>query len=137
MIISSGAITANFRQNIIPLNITILAENAGMESYRTYVIDESDGINLQACFLFHWYSIRDNGQVNHNEDFEECFSENERFMLSFSYDDGRGNSEEIYIQKNLSFTLSKDGKVIYSGNTEPENGSIHNGYQIHINYQNL
>lgn len=103
----------------------------------TYQIDQSTGVSLQYCSLFYWYEVRDNGQVIHNEEFEECFSENERFVYSRSYDDERGNYMNLYIKEDLSFVLAKDGKEIYSGKSEPENGSIHNGYQIYINHQNL
>lgn len=52
------------------------------------------------------------------------------------YNDGTGNEIDFHIVETTSFTLQKDGKVIYSGKAEPEDGSVHNGYQIYIKRKN-
>ena len=95
-------------------------------------MDESLGMDLNVCFLFYWYEVRDNGQVIHNEEFEECHKGNDEFWSYQFYDDGYGNIIDYHIIKTVSFQLTKGGEVIYSGTEEPESGSIHNGYQIYI-----
>ena len=71
---------------------------------------------------------RDDGSKDKDISYKTYY-ENQRFNYYHFYDDGYGNWEEDDAQL-ISFTITDNGKTIYSGSEEPQDGTISNGYRF-------
>ena len=131
--ISSGTITANFKPTYKEVVLQIIVENEGnggsSDTYLTYILSPSS-LSLQAKFKVVSEMGRDDGSKDKDISYKTYY-ENQRFNYYHFYDDGYGNWEEDDAQL-ISFTITDNGKTIYSGSEEPEDGTISNGYKFSI-----
>jgi hypothetical protein len=130
---TSGTITANFKPTYKEAVLQIIVENEGnggsSDTYLTYILSPSS-LSLQAKFKVVSEMGRDDGSKDKDISYKTYY-ENQRFNYYHFYDDGYGNWEEDDAQL-ISFTITDNGKTIYSGSEEPQDGTISNGYRFSI-----
>lgn len=129
LFITSGTITAQFKQNLKEATLQIIFEQYMDVSYLTYKITPSN-LKIEADFKVTSTIRRDDGSSDTDIAYI-TYNENQKFEYSYFYDDGYGNSENSYSEL-LNFKITENGKTIYSGSEEPEDGTISNGYKFSI-----
>lgn len=129
LFITSGTITAQFKQNLKEASLQIILEQYMDGSFLTYKITPSN-LKIEADFKVTSTIRRDDGSSDTDITYI-TYKENQRFEYSHFYDDGYGNSENSYSEL-LNFKITENGKTIYSGSEEPQDGTISNGYRFSI-----
>lgn len=124
LFITSGTITAQFKQKAIPITITYYSDY--------FITSSTSNISLNMQFLYRciYRWGRDDGESG-SKVYWVTIDDGEKFPESEDYDDGYGNWEEDDAQL-ISFTITDNGKTIYSGSEEPQDGTISNGYRFSI-----
>ena len=126
--ISSGTITANFKQNNVNvyLSVNTRTESNGSDQidYITYTITSSVQCSLNVSYYFTETTYRDNAQ-SEKDQWSQTFGSGDEIIRRINEDDGYGNGKRR-TSEITKFVIICEGKTIYNGTSIPEDGTYGN-----------
>ncbi len=128
LIITSGTITAQFKQNkvnvYLSVNTRTESNGSGQIDYITYTITSSVQCSLNVSYYFTETTYRDNAQ-SEKDQWSQTFGSGDEIIRRINEDDGYGNGKRR-TSEITKFVIICEGKTIYNGTSIPEDGTYGN-----------